>query len=38
MIKMGVKRRRIEATDRGEWRKICEVAKLLQELQSKRSE
>jgi hypothetical protein len=32
MIKMDVKRWRTKATDRGEWRKICETAKVLQEL------
>jgi hypothetical protein len=32
MIKMGVKRWRTKAMDRGEWRKICEAAKVLQEL------
>jgi hypothetical protein len=31
MIKMGLKRWRTKAMDR-EWRKICEVAKVLQEL------
>jgi hypothetical protein len=34
MIKMDVKRWRTKAMDRGEWRKICEAAKVLQELQS----
>jgi hypothetical protein len=34
MIKMGVKRWRTKAMDRGEWRKICEAAKVLQELYS----
>jgi hypothetical protein len=34
MIKMGVKRWRTKAMDRGEWGKICEAAKVLQELQS----
>jgi hypothetical protein len=34
MIKMGVKRWRTKAMNRGEWRKICEVAKVLQELYS----
>jgi hypothetical protein len=29
---MGVKRWRTNAMDRGEWRKICEAAKVLQEL------
>jgi hypothetical protein len=32
MIKMGVKRWRTKAMDRGEWRKIREAAKVLQEL------
>jgi hypothetical protein len=32
MIKMVVKRWRTKAMDRGEWRKICEAAKVLQEL------
>jgi hypothetical protein len=32
MIKMGVKRWRTKASDRGEWEKICEAAKVLQEL------
>jgi hypothetical protein len=32
MIKMGVKRWRIKAMGRGERRKICEAAKVLQEL------
>jgi hypothetical protein len=32
MIKMGVKRLRTKAMDRGKWRKICETAKVLQEL------
>jgi hypothetical protein len=32
MIKKGVKRWRTKAMDRGEWRKICEAAKVLQEL------
>jgi hypothetical protein len=32
MIKMGVKRWRTKAMGRGEWRKICEAAKALQEL------
>jgi hypothetical protein len=32
MIKMGVKRWRTKEMDRGEWRKICEAAKVLQEL------
>jgi hypothetical protein len=32
MIKMGVKRWRTKAMDKGEWRKICEAAKVLQEL------
>jgi hypothetical protein len=31
-IKMGVKRWRTKAMDRGEWRKICEAVKVLQEL------
>jgi hypothetical protein len=38
MIKMGVKRWRTEAMDRGEWRKICEAAKVLQELWSHEEE
>jgi hypothetical protein len=29
---MGVKRWRTKAMGRGEWRKICEAAKVLQEL------
>jgi hypothetical protein len=32
MIKIGMKRWRTKAMDTGEWRKICEVAKVLQEL------
>jgi hypothetical protein len=32
MIKMGVKRWRKKAMDSGEWRKICEAARVLQEL------
>jgi hypothetical protein len=32
MIKMGVRRWRTKAMDREEWRKICEAAKVLQEL------
>jgi hypothetical protein len=32
MIKMAVKRWRTKATDKGEWRKICDTAKVLQEL------
>jgi hypothetical protein len=32
MIKMGVKRWRTKAMDRGEWRKMCEAAKVLPEL------
>jgi hypothetical protein len=32
MIKMGVKRWRTKVMDRGEWRKLCEAAKVLQEL------
>jgi hypothetical protein len=32
IIKMSVERWRTKAMDRGEWRKICEVAKVLQEL------
>jgi hypothetical protein len=32
MINMGVKTWRTKAMDRGEWRKICEAAKVLQEL------
>jgi hypothetical protein len=31
---MGVKRWRTKAMDRGEWRKLCEAAKVLQELYS----
>jgi hypothetical protein len=34
MIKMDVKRWRTKAMDRGEWRKICEAAKVLKKLQS----
>jgi hypothetical protein len=34
MIKMGVKRWRTKAMDQGEWRKICEAAKVLQKLLS----
>jgi hypothetical protein len=34
MIKMGVKRRSAKAMDRGEWRRICEGARVLQELKS----
>jgi hypothetical protein len=34
MIKMGVKRWRTKAMDRGEWRKIYAAAKVLQELYS----
>jgi hypothetical protein len=29
---MGAKRWRTKAVDRGEWRKICEAVKVLQEL------
>jgi hypothetical protein len=31
MIKMCVKRWRTKAMDRGEWKRICEAAKVLQE-------
>jgi hypothetical protein len=32
MIKMGVKRWRTKEMDGGEWRKMCEAAKVLQEM------
>jgi hypothetical protein len=34
MIKMGVKRWRTKAMDRGKWKRICEEDKILQELYS----
>jgi hypothetical protein len=37
-IKMGVKRWRTKAMGRGEWRKICEAVKVLQELYSHEEE